>query len=76
VREPSFSELEGRLITGISDIVQVYMRYCLSQSDRQILFNFKIFNMTPFLLENILIDFEGNLAALPYPDTSRQHTIM
>ena len=39
----------------------------------QILFNFKIINMTSFMLEDILIDFESNLSmfAKPYPSTSR-----
>ena len=41
------------------------------------MFNFKIINMSPFSIKDIVIDFERNLSlfAKPYPQTSKTLTI-
>lgn len=64
---------KSQLITGIADLLQIYVRYTLDQNKRQILFNFRIINMTPFAIDDISIDFERNLSmvAMPYPETSK-----
>ena len=68
---------KSELITGIADMFQVYVKYTLNSKKRQILFNFKIINMTPFLIENINIDIERNLSLIskPYPETSKSFFI-
>lgn len=65
------------LITGISDMLQIYFRYTLDCKKRQIMFNFKIMNMSPFSMDDIVIDFERNLSlfAKPFPQTSKTCTI-
>ena len=64
---------QSQLITGIGDIIQIYMRYSLDARKRHIMFNFRIVNMTPFSMEHLTIDFERNLSmvAKPYPETSK-----
>lgn len=68
---------KSQLITGIADMFQVYVKYALNSKKRQVLFSFKIINMTPFLIENINIDIERNLSFIskPYPETSKSFFI-
>lgn len=49
------------------------MRYALDCKKKQIQFNFKIINMTLFMIENVSIDLETNqsMSAVPYPITSK-----
>jgi len=64
---------ESKLITGIADMLQIYVRYALDCKKKQIQFNFKIINMTLFMIENVSIDLEANqsMSAVPYPITSK-----
>lgn len=41
-------------------MLQIYVRYALDCKKKQIQFNFKIINMTLFMIENISIDLETN----------------
>ena len=50
----------SKLISGISDILNIQVKYTVDSKKRQILFNFRIINMSPFLIEDISIDFESN----------------
>lgn len=46
------------LLTGIADFVQVLMRYTVEPRSKLIVFNFKVINITKFLLENLLVELE------------------
>lgn len=71
-RQQNIKLQQCKLIAGIADFLQINVRYNLDCRKRQILFDFKINNMAPFLIQDLSIDFESNLSLIsqPYPETS------
>jgi len=55
-RQRHFKFQEARLITGIADFVQVYMRYSTYPIDRTITLHLQLLNVTKFLLENMTLE--------------------
>ena len=48
---------EPLLITGIADFIQVYMTYETKPSKNEVVFQFKLINITSLLLEYVKVRF-------------------
>lgn len=58
---------EPKLITGIADFVQIYMRYTTHPVTGVVIFHFKVINITKFLLEQLTINLEASENVKPEP---------
>ena len=64
--------MEPQLITGIADFVQIHMRYSFSPALNLVVFNFKVINITKFLLEQLSLELQTslNIKVKPFPNQS------